>query len=425
MTGRERNWAGNVTFTPQTVVRPGTVDELRAAVATATDAGRRVRAAGARHSFSPIGATDGTLVVMDDLSAIVDIDRDAKTVTVEAGARYADLAPRLDDAGLALHNLASLPHLSVGGAIATGTHGSGVGNQSLAGAVSAIDVVTTTGEVERIERGTDLGSAAIVGLGAFGVVARVTLEVEPTFEVSQHVLVDLPFDVGAEHLDEIMSSAYSVSLFTNWRSDVFDQVWTKRRTDGPRPDGQRFGAVAAAVPVHPVAGMSAAACTEQGGRPGPWHRRLPHFRPDAVPSAGAELQTEYFVARRDGPAALRAVHELRTLLVELVLVTEVRSVAADDFWLSPAYGRDSTAIHFTWRPDEPRVRQVLPVLEEALAPFEARPHWGKVFTMSTDDVRHRVPRLNEAARLRNHRDPDGYFLNDHLAGLFDGLFDEG
>ncbi len=343
---------------------------------------------------------------------------------VEAGVRYADLAPALHDEGLALHNLASLPHLSVGGAVATSTHGSGVGNQSLAGAVMAIDVVTSSGDIERIDRGTDLGAAAIAGLGAFGVVARVSLRVEPTFDVAQDVFVDLPFDAGVEHLDEIMGSAYSVSLFTNWRSDVFDQVWQKRRhvdlAGGTNTDIRRFGAVAALVPLHPVVGMAASACTEQSGRPGPWHRRLPHFRPDAVPSVGAELQTEYFVARSDGRDALRAVHELRRLLVDIVLVTEIRSVAADDFWLSPAHGRDSTAIHFTWRPDEARVREVLPVLEAALAPFDPRPHWAKVTTMSNDDVRRRFPRFADAARLRAERDPDGLFLNDHLARLFVG-----
>src|SRR6478736_3176260 len=301
MTVPERNWAGNVTFTPQTVVTPTTVDQLRHDVATPAAAGRRVRAAGARHSFSPIGATEGTLVVMDELSEIVGIDREAGTVLVEAGVRYADLAPALHDEGLALHNLASLPHLSVGGAVATSTHGSGVGNQSLAGAVMAIDVVTSSGDIERIDRGTDLGAAAIAGFGAFGVVARVSLRVEPTFDVAQDVFVDLPFGAGVEHLDEIMGSAYSVSLFTNWRSDVFDQVWQKRRhvdlAGGTNTDIRRFGA------------MAASACTEQGGRSGPWHRRLPHFRPDAVPSVGAELQTEYFVARSDGVDALLAVHE--------------------------------------------------------------------------------------------------------------------
>ena len=417
MTALERNWAGNVTFTPQSVVMPTTVDQLQRDVATAAEAGRRVRAAGARHSFSPIGATDGTLVVMDQLSAIVGIDREAGTVMVEAGVRYADLAPALHDEGLALHNLASLPHLSVGGAIATSTHGSGVGNQSLAGAVVAMDVVTASGDIERIERGTDLGSAAIVGLGAFGVVARVSLRVEPTFDVAQDVFIDLPFDAGVEHLDEILGSAYSVSLFTNWRRDVFDQVWQKRRSDRTHTDITRFGAVAAIAPLHPVVGMEASACTVQGGRSGPWHRRLPHFRPDAVPSAGAELQTEYFVARADGRGALRAVQELRELLVDIVLVTEIRSIATDDFWLSPTHGRDSTAIHFTWRPDEARVRDVLPALEEALAPFDARPHWGKVTAMSNGDVRRRFPRFADAARLRTERDPDGVFLNDHLARL--------
>lgn len=384
VTGLQRNWAGNVTFRPHDVVQPTTVDELCGAVATACAAGRRVRAAGARHSFSPIGVTDGTLVVMDDLSRLVEIDRESMTVTVEAGIRYSQLCPLLHAAGLALHNLASLPHLSVGGAIATGTHGSGVTNQGLAGAVTAIEVVTPSGGLERIERGTELGSAAIVGFGMFGVVARVTLRVEPTFDVAQDVFVGLPFEAAVEHLDEIMSSAYSVSLFTTWRSGVIDQVWSKRRVDAVRRgiDLPRLGAVGAPGAMHPVVGMPASACTTQGGVPGPWHERLAHFRPDAVPSAGAELQSEYFVDRADGRAALLAVHELRELFGEILLVSEVRSVAADEFRLSPTYERDSIALHFTWRPDDGGVRDVLTSLEQVLAPLDARPHRAKVHTMS-------------------------------------------
>jgi xylitol oxidase len=415
MNSQERNWAGNVGFSPAVVARPRSVAELQEVVATAAARGSRIRAVGARHSFSSIGATEGSLVVMDDLGGVVGVDPDRSTVTVEAGIRYTDLAPILQAEGLALHNLASLPHLSIAGAIGTATHGSGDGNQNLAGAVVSIDVVDAAGEIVRIERGTDDGSAAIVGLGGFGVVAMVTLRVEPTFDVAQEVLVGLPVEVGIGHLDEILGSAYSVSLFTDWRDDTFHQVWRKHRVDtGADGLAERFGASIADLTMHPVPGMDAAACTPQLGRPGPWHERLPHFRSDAVPSVGAELQSEYFVDRADGAAAVEAVWALRDRLAGLVLVTELRSVAADEFWLSPAYGRDSLAIHFTWRPDLAAVTPAVEAIESALAPFAARPHWAKIAGISPDELRARFPRLDEAAARRHRFDPDGVFLNEFL-----------
>ncbi|MET0910677.1 MAG: FAD-binding protein [Ilumatobacteraceae bacterium] len=411
----ERNWAGNVTCSPAAVARPQRVAELQEVVAAAAARGNRIRAVGARHSFSSIGSTEGSLVVMDDLRAVVDVDRDRSTVTVEAGIRYTDLAPLLHAEGLALHNLASLPHLSVAGAIATATHGSGDGNQNLAGAVVSIDVVDATGQIVRIERGTDDGSAAIVGLGGFGVVATVTLRVEPTFDVAQEVLVGLPVAAGLRHLDEILGSADSVSLFTDWRDDSFHQVWRKYRVDGGA-DGlaERFGASVADVSMHPVRGMDAAACTPQLGRAAPWHERLPHFRPDAVPSVGAELQSEYFVDRANGAGAVEAVRALRDRLAGLVLVSELRSVAADEFWLSPAYGRDSLAIHFTWRPDPVAVTAAVTAIESALAPFDARPHWAKIARVPPGELRARFPRLDEWAARRRRFDPGGAFLNEFL-----------
>ena len=423
MVERVRNWAGNVEFTPSGVAQPRSVDELQQVVADAAAQGRRVRAIGAAHSFNEIVATDGVSVATDRLDRVVDVDLDAMTVTVEPGIRHADLGPFLHGKGLAIHNLGSLPHLTVGGAIATATHGSGDGNQNLAGAVASIDVVDARGEIAHIDRQTDDGAAAVVGLGGFGVVARVTLHVEPTFDISQDVLVDLPFETGVGHLDELLASAYSVSLFTDWRADVFHQVWRKQRARGGVLRGRSaaestFGASPATAPVHPVPGMSPAACTEQLGRPGPWHLRLPHFRADAVPSVGAELQSEYFVDRADGAAALRAVRSLRERLAGLVLVTEVRSVAADEFWLSPANGRDSVAIHFTWSPDQSRVHEVLTTLEAALVAFDPRPHWGKLSTVPSVELRARYPRFDDAVAARRRFDPDGVFRNDFLDRAF-------
>jgi alditol oxidase len=418
-----RNWAGNVEFGASDVARPRSVEELQDVVATCAAAGRRVRALGTAHSFSPVADTEGVRIFTDELRRVVTLD--GSTVTVEAGIRYADLAPILQSRGLALHNLPSLPHLSVAGALATATHGSGDGNGNLSTAIEALELVDPAGEIVVVDRRHPLWAAAGVGLGAFGVVARAALRVEPTFDVAQTVHLDVPFESGVGQLDAILASAYSVSLFTDWTGDRFHQVWRKRRivatTDAPTDpatttiDGS-FGTPTMGN-VHPLPGLDAGACTEQLGIPGPWHERLPHFRADATPSAGAELQSEYFVDRRDAPAALRALHELAPLLCPLVLVTEVRSVAADALWMSPAFERDSVAIHFTWRLEPHAVMALLPRIEATLDEFAPRPHWGKLTAMAAATIRARYPRFDDFAHHRDRLDPGGTFGSPYLDEL--------
>jgi xylitol oxidase len=422
-----RNWAGNVRFGADEIVRPRSVAELQEIVAICAAAGRRVHALGAAHSFSRVADTDGVLIVTDDLSRIVDVG--ASSVTVEGGLRYADLGPALHRRGLALHNLPSLPHLSVAGAVATGTHGSGDGNGNLATAVDALELVTPDGELVTITRDDPAWPAAAVGLGALGIVARASLRVESTFDIAQTVHLDVPFRAGVTHLGSILGSAYSVSLFTDWTGDRFHQVWRKHRIDGPldtpldtpldRAVDELLGPPAD-TDVHPLPGLSAEACTEQHGEPGPWHERLPHFRAEATPSAGAELQSEYFVDRRDAPSALLALREMTSELCPLALVTEVRSIAADDIWLSPAFARESVGLHFTWRLEPRRVAAILPHIEEALAPFAPRPHWAKLSTMAPATVRSRYPRFDDFARCRDQLDPGGTFGNPYLDDLFGG-----
>jgi len=353
------NWAGNVTFAADRVVTPSTVDELAAVVGAAAARGSRVSALGTGHSFSRIADTDGVLIRTDRLRAIGPIDSAAHTVTIESGVRFAELGPWLHEQGWALHNLPSLPHITAAGAVATATHGSGTTSQNLAGAVVGVDLVGTDGVVRRIDR-TDADFAAIVvGVGAFGPVARLVLTVEPTFEIQQQVFTSLPWSVAADHLDTLLDSAGSVSLFTRWRDHV-DQIWVKARADSaPGVDPADLGALPATSAMHPVGG-DPAACTDQLGAPGPWHERLPHFRAGFVPSAGAELQSEYFVDRADGAAATQAVRSIADLLDPVLMVSEIRSVASDELWSSTAYGRATTALHFTWHPDESAVRAVLP-----------------------------------------------------------------
>jgi xylitol oxidase len=411
-----KNWAGNYTYRSRRIHEPESVEEL-AGIVRAAD---RVRALGTRHSFNDLADTTGEHVSLAHLAAPIRIDREAGTVTVGGGLRYGELCRSLESAGLALANLASLPHISVAGSCATGTHGSGDRNANLAAAAAAVEIVRADGEIERIDRDTP-GHAlhgAVVSLGALGVVNNVTLEVEPTFRVRQDVYEDLALPDFVEHFEAIVSAAYSVSIFTDWSGPSFHQVWLKSRADEERrpgpPPRELFGARLADRDLHPIRGLSADACTPQQGLPGPWHERLPHFRLDHTPSAGDELQSEYLVARADAVPALLAIEGLRNRLSPLVQVSEIRTIAADDLWLSPAYRRDSVAFHFTWKPDLERVLDRLRDIEAVLEPFEPRPHWGKLFTIDAHVLRSRYERRPDFVSLARRLDPGGKFRNDFV-----------
>ncbi len=412
--GTLTNWAGNYTYQAARLHHPRTVDEVQAIVAGAT----RVKVLGSRHSFNAVADTTGDLISLERMNRVLALDPAQRTVTVEGGIRYGTLARALSEAGYALHNLASLPHISVAGACATATHGSGDENANLATAVAAMEFVTATGDVVTLSREHD-GDAfrgAVVGLGGLGVVTRLTLDVRPAYDLVQHVYEDVPLAELEAGLDDVLGSAYSVSVFTRWRGPRVDQVWLKRRPEhGAHPLPR---ALRAATPAtghrHPIFGVSPANCTEQLGLPGPWHDRLPHFRMDYAPSNGAELQTDYLVPREHARDALRAVDALRARIAPLVLVSELRTVAADDLWMSPCRGRDCISIHFTWAPDWPAVRALLPAIEAALEPFDARPHWGKLFTVPPSRIAALYDRLPDFRALLAAHDPEGKFRNAFL-----------
>ncbi len=415
------NWAGTYTYQARALYEPASIEELQEIVRTSES----LRVVGSGHSFSDIADTTGDQVSLRRLPRVFELDRRASTVTVDGGARYGEISGPLHAAGFALNNLASLPHISVAGACATATHGSGDRIGNLAMVVSGLEVVTADGEILRLarERNPDF-EGAVVSLGGLGVVTSITLDLQPTFQMRQDLYEYLPLARVVDHFDEIMSSADSVSLFGDWRGPVIDQVWLKRRVgqdDRFEPPPAFFGAPIATAPIHPIRRMSAAAVTEQLGVPGPWQDRMPHFRMDHLPSSGSEIQTEYLVPRQHAVDALLAMDAVRDRFAAPLMIAEVRSIAADELWMSTAYARDSVAFHFSWQPDREAVRRVLPGLEAALAPFDPRPHWSKAFMIAPETVRMSYPRLAEFVGLLERHDPSGKFRNAFLERtLFSG-----
>ncbi|PLS79294.1 MAG: FAD-binding protein [Chloroflexi bacterium] len=415
MTVNLKNWAGNYTYQAARLHRPETVEQVQELVVN----GSKLRALGTRHSFNDIADSPEDLISLEYFTDIVALDQKRRTVTVGAGVRYGDLCRELHAAGYAVHNMASLPHISVAGACATATHGSGVTHGNLATIVSALELVTGTGEVVVLSRDQhgEQFQGAVVGLGGLGVVTQLTLDLVPAFEVRQDVYENLSLAQVTDHFEEVVSSAYSVSLFTNWQNQTFNQVWLKSVvTDSAaaEPEPELFGAPRATRKLHPIPGISAENCTEQMGIPGPWHERLPHFRLEYTPSSGEELQTEYFVPRKHAVEAVHAISGLSQHIAPLLQISEIRTIAADMLWMSPAFKQNSVGIHFTWEKNWMGVSKVLPLIEEALAPFQARPHWGKLFTMSPGHLQALYPKLPEFQQLLQHYDPRGKFRNTFL-----------
>ncbi|MFD5215316.1 FAD-binding protein [Microbacterium sp. NPDC058345] len=418
--GTQTNWAGNIRYAAERVERPRDLEALRRLLADARATGRTVRALGSRHSFNDIADTDGVLVELSALTGEVVITGDGRAVRVPAGIRYGELAPLLHERGHALGNLASLPHISVGGAVATGTHGSGDRSGSLAAAVRAVTILDADGELRMLRRGDPDFAGSVVALGALGIVTELELDIEPAYEVAQTVHESPSWDALLAEFDRVTALGTSVSIFSRWTdADAADQLWVKNRTDAVAPDAQllqSLGVTSAVVERHPLLGAPAGAATPQLGAAGPWHERLPHFRLEFTPSAGEELQSEYLLQRSDAVAAIEAIRRLADRIAPVLLVSEIRTIAADDLWLSPSYGTDAVGIHFTWRRDEAAVRALLPAIESAL-PATARPHWGKVFTLDAAEVRHRHPRWDDFAALRARMDPEGRFRNGFLERL--------
>ena len=405
-----KNWAGNYTYRAQKLHRPSTIEQMQEIIANAPG----VRVLGSRHSFNDI-ADSSELITLEAMPMDVVVDHVANTVSFNAALKYGELAETLNAEGVALHNLASLPHISVAGAVATATHGSGDTNGNLATAVAGLELVTSGGEIIEASRGEPDFEGLVVGLGALGALTRITLDVEPAYEVRQRVFEVLSWEALFEHFDEITSSGYSVSVFTRW-GETIDQVWVKSRvTDEPEQvEDDLFGAIAAEVDRHPIIELNATNCTPQLGRPGLWSDRLPHFRMGFTPSSGEELQSEYLFPRRYAVEAIEALRALADRIQPILQVSEIREVASDGLWMSMNYGEDTVGIHFTWKPERDAVEDVLVQLEAALVPFEARPHWGKLFNADAAAIAPLYERMPDFISLVERLDPRGAFSNSWL-----------
>ena len=413
MTTPERNWSGTYTYSARQIYRPQTISELQRLITTARPS---LHALGTRHSFNGVADAAG-LITLQSLPGSITIDEDARTVSVPARTRYGDLARQLQDSGWALSNLPSLPHISVAGSVATATHGSGNANQSLASAVTAVNLITGTGDQVRIDHTSPDFAGVVVHLGALGVVTELTLAIEPTFDVRQDVYEHLPWDQLTSSFDDVMSAGYSVSAITDFAGDDLDMLWVKSRLDDGQPatmPGDLFGATAATQKLHVTRGNDPLHCTPQLGEPGPWYERLPHFLLEFTPSSGAEIQSEYLMDRRYAGSAIETLRELGPAIAPLLKSAEIRTVAADELWLSSAYQRDVFGVHFTWQPDAAAVTPLVDRIEASLQPFQPRPHWAKVFG-DAHNWSELYSRLGDFRRLAEAYDPRGTFRTPFLA----------
>lgn len=407
-----QNWAGNVRYSARRILYPQTVKAVQEAVRQSAQA----TVLGSRHSFNTIADSTDTHICLDKLDKIIALDTEARTVTIEAGVRYSQLAPYLHQHGFALHNMASLPHISVAGSCATATHGSGLTSGNLATFVIAIEFADASGNLIKLTKADKEFDGAIVLMGALGVVTRLTLAIEPTFQMQQNVYRNLAMSKLQDNFESLQTAGYSVSLFTDWKDRNINQVWILNKSDQTVSPHQLdlYGMEPAVRKLHPVAGMQTDPVTEQLGVPGPWFERMPHFKIGHQPSVGNELQSEYFVPIEHAYDAMVALQELQERLAPHLYVSEIRTVGADTLWMSPCHNRRSVAFHMTWCQHPEVVQALIPAVEAALEPFEPRPHWGKLFTMDPARLQSCYERLDDFKRFAATYDPHGKFRNKFL-----------
>ncbi len=409
----KHNWSGHTSFTARRYHEPTSVEEIQDIVSSSS----QVRVIGSRHSFNGIADSSVDQLWLGAMNQKVIIDTLNKKATVPAGITYTELCPVLEETGFALTNLASLKHITVAGAVTTATHGSGNGVGNLATVVSGVEMVSANGDLVEYtrEQNPDIFPGVVVSLGALGIITRYTLDLVPSFLIQQDSYENIPFSEVYEHYGEITNSAYSVSLFPTWQNDYCETLVLKRKASSKEPlstPDTFFGA--RSRPPEKARKASEGRSYSPFGKPATWHESLPHYSLHEPEKMGNELQSEYFLPRENLVEALKAVQSLKEDLEPILGGSEIRSVAADDLWMSPANGQDIVGIHFNWLKKWDGIKLFLPKLEAALRPYSAMPHFGKLFHMGHEELKEVYPALNNFRKLILESDPEGKFNNDFI-----------
>lgn len=400
-----KNWSRNVEFQDLAYLQPSSLQELQEVIRE----NERIRVRGTAHCFNQIADTSAVSVNLSHMPEVIEIDGRVPSVTVSAGMTFGQLAPRLNQEGWALSNLASLPHISIAGSVATGTHGSGITNQNLANQILSLHVVLEDGTLKKISKGEELFDPLVVGLGLGVVVYKYEMKIEKTFNIRQVIYEEISRIELQRDFDSIMSSAYSVSYFTDWSNLGRGNLWCKFRASEIIPDSIA-GSKKANQKYHPIPSFNPEACTDQLEIPGPWHERLPHFKLEFTPSAGDEIQSEFFLDIKDASDAISALEKIASEIYPLLWISEIRTIAADNLWLSGSYHRTTAAIHFTWKRSD-AIYPLIKKIETLLSQFAYRPHWGKAFFARPDYLKRVFPQVDEFKKVIMGLDPSQKFSN--------------
>ncbi len=411
-----KNWAGNLSFSSKEFIEIDSVKKLQTIVSNAR--GIKVLASG--HSFSDIADTKDTLISIKNLSFEIGIDSNKREALVPAGMQYSDVSRYLEKHGWAVSNMASLGEVTIAGAILTGTHGSGSSNGILSTAVIGFEMVLESGSILTTDRENSSDFPGfIVSLGALGVFTKYKLKIVPSFSIRQVVYENINIESIANNFDLVFDRAYSVSFFSNWAQNSTGQIWMKFLDDS-KPfniSSDWIDGNLAKVKQHPVKINDASPCTDQLATSGKWLDRLPHFKLNSSPVSGDEVQTEYLVDRRYVKQYISELAEIGDEIASKVYTTEIRTIKADDLWLSGAYERETVGFHFTWRKSDSLVN-FLPKIESILGKHDGRPHWGKLFDVPKDKLPSRYPKFSDFEVLLQKYDPNKKFRNNFINKYF-------
>ena len=429
-----QNWAKTVYYN-HTIHYPKTVEEIQHILQYHA----KIRVLGSMHSFNNITKLpqefNGVYISMSNMNQVIKCCR-GERVTIQPGITFGELGEYLHERNFGFHNMASLPHITVGGAISTGTHGAGVFNGNLASHVMQVKLISADGKLRTYRIGQDPEFQHIpVSFGLAGIIVEIELDIVPDYDIQQCIYENLPFNtIKKSDYKTAFSSAYSFSIFTQWKNRKFTSIWAKYRLRKGRngneesimidcPDMNKIKP--SSNKVHPLPGGDTSFVSGGIGKnyKEPGYVGLPHFLMEGVPSQGEELQSEYFVSSHMFDVVIEVLFhhfEENPKLYDLLYVSEMRFVAGDKLTLSPQHVLGSSiGFHFTWKKEFDQVVDALKGIENVLKPYNALPHMGKLFTMTGRELEGKYGQRNLRAfqSFVAPLDPLKKFVNPFLQNL--------